>query len=79
MTDWIYTRTIEGEISASQIILTHERGKTENPWRQQALRGTVTFSPEHMHVALECPNYKQDGTIYRYVPYDLNGDYKLEK
>ena len=79
MTDWLYAGTIEGEISANQIILTHERDKTKYPWPQQALRGSVTFSPEHMHVALECPNYKQDGVIYRYVKYDLNGDYKLER
>jgi hypothetical protein len=77
-TDWIYTSTIEGEIPASQIILTHERGKTEYPWPQQALHGAITFLPGHMHVALQWPYYKQDGTIYRYVQYKLNGDYSLE-
>ena len=78
MTDWIYTSTIEGELPASQIILTHERGKTGYPWPQTALHGAVTFSPGHMHVALECPYYKRDSTIYRYVQYELNGDYQLE-
>ena len=77
MTDWIYTGTIDGEVPASQIILTHERGKTESPWPKKSLRGSVTFSPGRMHVALECPYHKQDGTIQRYVAYELNGDYGL--
>lgn len=79
MTDWIYTRAIEGKISAGEIILTHERGKTDYPWPQEGLRGMVTFSQGHMRIALECPNYKQDGTTSRFVPYALNGDYILQK
>jgi hypothetical protein len=77
LTDWIYTGTIDGQVPASQIILTHERGKTESPWPQKGLRGSVMFLSGRMHVALQCPYYKRDGTIKRYVEYELNGDYNL--
>ena len=77
-THWIYTPVIVGEVSTNQLILTYERGKTEYPWPQEALRGLVTFTNGHMRVALQLPVFRDDNTISQYVPYELNGDYKLE-
>lgn len=77
-TDWIYTKVIEGEIPAAQIVVTHERGKTEYPWPQSRLRGSITFSPGHMRVALDSPYYKDGVSIHHYEPYSLNGDYTLQ-
>jgi hypothetical protein len=75
---WIYTDKVDGEISTNHLILTYERGKTEYPWPQEALRGTVKFSNGHMRVALQTPIFRQDDSIARYEAYKLNGDYKLE-
>jgi hypothetical protein len=74
---WIYTTAIEGKVSTNQFILTRERGKTEYPWDEKA-SGTITFANGHMHVALGLPYFRDDGTVSHYVPYKLNGDYKVE-
>ena len=81
-TDWFYTSSMEGEIPAAQIIVTHERGKTEYPWPKSELRGSITFTADHMQVALETPYYKdyKDGDrIHHYEPYRLNGNYTLQE
>jgi hypothetical protein len=75
---WIYTPTINGEVATNHLILTYERGKTEYPWPQQALHGTVVFTNGHMGVALQLPYFRDDGSIARYTPYKLNGNYTLE-
>jgi hypothetical protein len=75
---WIYTDRIEGEVSTNHLVLTFWRGATEYPWIQETLRGSVVFTNKHMHVALQLPYFRDDNTIERYVPYELNGDYKLE-
>ena len=69
---------IEGEIPAAQAIVTHEQGKTEYPWPQSGLRGSITFTPGHMRVVLDSPYYKHGVSIHHCEPYRLNGDYKLE-
>jgi len=75
---WIYTDRIEGQVSTNHLILTYERGKTEYPWPQEALRGTVTFTNGYMHVDLQTPIFADGTNVSSYVPYRLNGDYKLE-
>jgi hypothetical protein len=78
MTDWIYTRAIEGEMPAAEIVVTHERGKTEYPWPQSGLRGSITFTPGRMRVALDSPYYEDGVSIHHYEAYRLNGDYTLQ-
>jgi len=78
-TDWFYTSSIEGEIPAAQVVVTHERGKTEYPWPKSKLRGSITFTADHMRVALESPYYKDGVHIHHYEPYRLNGDYILQE
>ncbi len=75
---WIYTDTIQGTVAATNLVLTYERGKTEYPWPQSALRGSVTFSDGWLHVALERPVYVDGVSVDHYDRYPLNGDYKLE-
>jgi hypothetical protein len=76
---WLYTSTLDGEVSASNLILTYARWKTEYPWPQQALRGSVVFRDGKMRVALQCPRYDKAGeSIDHYAPYELNGTYTLK-
>lgn len=75
--DWLYVTQMEGTLEASSIILTHERGKTEYPWPQSALRGSLVFTSGSVQVNLQIPQYRQDSSIEKYVPYRLNGSYKI--
>lgn len=76
---WIYTNVLEGTIPAEQIVLTYERGKTDYPWPQSALRGSITISGDAMRIELETPYYRQDSTIKRHDPYRFNGNFTLER
>ena len=78
--DWIYTASIDGEIPADHLVLTHERGKTEYPWPQEGLCGSVTFTNGQMQVLLKIlwhPEGKE--SVNRYMRYNLNGRYTLER
>ena len=75
---WIYADTTQGVVTATNLILTYEQGKTEYPWSQSALRGSVTFSEGQLHVALERPVYVDGISVDHYEQYPLNGDYRLE-
>lgn len=70
---------MQGEVPADQMVLTYWRGKTNYPWPQQALRGSVTFTDGKMCVKLELPYYNEKGdAIDHYTRYKLNGVYSLK-
>jgi len=76
--DWIYSSNLIGIIPAKQIILTHERAKTEYPWALQGLSGSIIFTNMEMKVNLQLPWYGDGGSnIIKMTPYDLNGTYKI--
>ena len=72
---WIYADKIEGEVPAARLTLAYEQG-TNNI--QEALRGTITFSNDNMHVDLKIPYFKDGVSVHHFERYELNGDYKLE-
>ncbi len=75
---WIYTTRIEGDVPADHLVLTYERGKTEYPWPQDGLCGSVTFTNGRMRVLLKI-RYHPEGqeSVNRYMQYELNGKYSL--
>jgi hypothetical protein len=77
--DWVFTQTTNGVVSADQLTLWHGKSpKDEYGWSQQALRGSLTFTNGYIHVAFQVPDYRDDDSIRHHDPYNLNGDYKLE-
>jgi len=76
-TNWLYTAKVDGEIPATELILSDFQGRTERPWVQQALKGSATFSGAKMRLSLEVPIYLDGESIDHYEPSRLNGVYKL--
>ena len=72
-TNWIYTRSIDGQVPSDQLILADAQGMTSVP---TLVRGSVTFTPNHMHIALE-HLLKNASRSDSHGEYELNGDYEL--
>jgi hypothetical protein len=75
---WIYTDTVQGIVPATNLVLTYERGKTEFPWPQSDLRGSITFSDGQLHIGFERPVCVDGVSVDHYERYPLNGSYKVE-
>ena len=75
--EWLYVNSLSGELPANNIILTYERGKTEDPWPQSALHGAISIDKNVLKVNLQTPNYKDGVNIDHYDSYVLNGTYDL--
>lgn len=75
---WIYTNRIEGEVPASDLVLTYERDRTKYPWPQSALQGKITFGEGTMRVELDVPYYKTND-VDHYERYRFNGTYDLRQ
>src|SRR6266404_6999379 len=75
---WIYTTRIEGDVPADHVVLTYEQGKTEYPWPQEGLCGSVILTNGRMQVLLKI-RYHREGkeSVNRYTRYELNGKYSL--
>jgi hypothetical protein len=77
--DWIFTNTTNGVVSADHLTLWHGKSPQDNyGWPQKALLGSLTFSNGCMRVVFQVPDYRDDDTVRRHDPYKLNGYYKLE-
>jgi hypothetical protein len=76
-TNWLYTAKVDGEIQATQLILTDFQGRTEFPYAQSALKGSATFSGTQMRLTLEVTAYVDGKSIDHYDPSRLNGVYRL--
>jgi hypothetical protein len=78
--DWIFTETTNGTVSADHLTLWI--GKSPNDeygWAVKALVGSMTFSNGIMRIALQLPVYRDDDSIRGHTSYRLNGVYKLEE
>ena len=74
--DWIYLNSNKGKIKSSDIILTHERKKTEYPWLQSELNGYIEFINDSLIVKLRTPYYAEGNNKPKYwVDYKYNGKY----
>ncbi|MDB6021794.1 MAG: hypothetical protein JWQ04_1651 [Pedosphaera sp.] len=77
--NWIFTKTTNGVVSADQLILWHGRSPDdEYGWAAQALLGSMTFSNGHIYIDFQEPVYGDNDSILHHDPYRMNGDYKLE-
>ncbi len=77
---WIYVNEITGELIASEITLTYERGKTSFPWKQSNLKGVIGFSNDSIKINLQTPIYVGDSDIPdRWENYRFNGIYLAER
>jgi hypothetical protein len=74
-TDWIYTRSIDGEVPADQLILTGAQGMTRDP---TPVSGSVTFAQNKMRVALQYLPLKNPSPSDPHGAYELNGEYDLQ-
>jgi protein associated with RNAse G/E len=78
--DWIYTNTINGKVTASEIIFTNYYQKTDPPWIQSNLRGYLEFFADSVSINLEIPRYIDDDSIpEKWIDYNYNGKYLLEQ
>lgn len=78
--DWIYLNSDSTKINYHQIILTHEKDKTDYPWRQSNLRGYIEFIKDSISIRLRLPIYKdQDTIVDGWQDYEHNGKFKLKR
>jgi hypothetical protein len=78
-TFWFYLPTVEGTISAENVVLTLERGRLSEPYTVADLKGTIEFKAKTMVIALEVPEKKDGRTITSYQPFVGNGTYQLDQ
>lgn len=78
--DWLYLDSDKSKINFDQIILTYEKNKTDYPWRQSNLRGSIEFKEDSIKISLTLPVYKDQDTIEDgWQDYKHNGTYKLKR
>ena len=77
--DWIFTETTNGTVSADHLTLWMGKSPDdEYGWSVKALLGSMTFSNETVRVDFQLPDYRDDDSIRGHTRYRLNGDYKIE-
>lgn len=76
-TNWLYLKSVEGVLNANQVIVTTENGKRDYPYATKDMRGTISFDKSQMTVQLEHPSYPDGVHMQGYMPYSLNGTYKM--
>jgi len=77
-TNWIYLKTLDGTMTADQIVVTIDAGKKEWPYATTNMQGTVSFSNTAMTVLLEKPGFDYNRNVEQgVVPYFLNGVYQV--
>ena len=77
--NWLYAKSMKGELGAAEIVLTSERGKLDYPWATKDLRGTISFTNDTMMVQLQQPSYPDGEHMKGYAAYFLNGVYQISK
>ena len=76
-TNWLYLKTLDGVMTAEQIVVTIEAGQRVWPYAHTNMQGTVSFTNAGMSVQLEQPSYPDGVHMQGYIPYFLNGTYKV--
>ena len=76
-TNWIYLKTLDGAMTADQIVVTTDAGKREWPYATTNMQGTVSFTNGEMRVQLEQPRYPDGVHMQGYASYYLNGTYQI--
>ena len=76
-TNWIYLKTLDGAMTADQIVVTTDAGKREWPYATTNMQGTVSFTNGEMRVQLEQPCYPDGVHMQGYASYYLNGTYQI--
>ncbi len=78
--DWLYLNKNMGKVSYKDLVLTHERNKTNYPHCQSKLRGFIRFKEDSINIRLIVPHYiDQDTIVDEWNNYKYNGNYKLKK
>jgi hypothetical protein len=77
--DYFYLPTDNGVIEASEVIMTHERGKVKSPWIQTHLQGNVKCYGTVIVFNLKIPEFEDsDSNPDGYHDYIFNGKHTVE-
>ncbi len=75
--NWLYVKSMDGELSATQVVVTSDRGMRDYPWAKTDLRGTVSFAKDSITVQFQQPSYPDGVRTEGYTAYFLNGTYQI--
>jgi hypothetical protein len=77
--DYFYLPTDNGVIAATDVIMTHDRGKTKSPWIQTHMLGKVECRGDKIVFDLQIPEFDDSDNIPDvYHDYVFNGAYFVE-
>jgi hypothetical protein len=77
--DWIFTDTTNGVVSADHLTLWHGDSPDDTfGWAVQSLIGKITVSNGRVRIDFQEPVYGNNDAILRHDQYRMNGNYKLE-
>jgi hypothetical protein len=75
--DWIYTKSINGKISADSIIFTHWQRELEYPFNTPNIKGFINIDNKEKTIEINLFFYDQENKSKKDLPYEFNGIHKL--
>jgi len=75
--DWIYTNSINGRISADDIIFTQWQRELEWPWNISNINGFISINETEQTIEINLFFYHRENPEKKDLPYEHNGKYKL--
>jgi len=79
-TNWLYLKTLNGAMTADQIVVTTEAGKKVWPYARTNMQGAVLITNTTMIIRLESRDYDYKRKVETgYVSFFLNGTYRLRQ
>ena len=73
---WLYVNTIEGTISAGDLVLTPYWRCLEYPWNYRDVKGGIELQHGRITIKLDMPRYEVN-TLIGHAPLEANGTYTI--
>jgi hypothetical protein len=75
--NWLYVKSMEGELNATNVVVTTDKGMRDYPYAIKDLRGTISFAKDTMTIHLDRPSYPDGVHMEGFIAYLLNGTYQI--
>lgn len=76
--DWIYLKVNSGKQCVPNIIYSNFENKFEYPWNSE-IKGCIEITDTFYIIDIYFPKYENGAKVKnKWVPYDFNGQYKIE-
>ena len=76
---WIYIKQRTGKLDTSQFILTNVYGRSDYPWAEKSVHGSIELTADSVDINIEIPQNKEGQVIQNWSPYGWNGKYPLKE